>query len=727
MKLSLSIKISITVIGLILVGGATTSYLVSTSSTKSLKNSISTSQAQLANQSMDKLDRFLYERRVDIQELSGREQLQRFLSLPANRRVEASNTYIKQLNNYRVLGGAWENLLIADTNGTVLLNANQTGKVAPLLQDSRYKAAFAQALAGEVSYTDLLTKTSGGTPSMLFMAPVRDTSSAEQPITGVVVGELAWQSALEILRSIKNTQALLLDRQNITIGENGIKGDDPVTRNDKKYVTSTVKETGYLDYQGNGWTLILRTPTSQAFAPVVGLTRQIILTYLGILLFSVTVFLFVIRLQIKQPVSRLLAGVERLARGDFSQPVNLKNKDELGDLAHAFNDMAAKLQFAYDTLKATTQEAEDERSILQAILDNLPVGVFVAKAPNGEPVMINQVGVQLLGPGLKPGIQDAAAEVYQIVREDGSAYSDAELPMRISLKTGKPATKDDLLARRKDGGIWALRAISAPIKDSSGTVESVVGVFEDITKERVMERSKEEFFSIASHELRTPLTAVRGNTSMIKDYLWSELKNQGLKDMIDDIHDSAVRLIEIVNDFLDTSRLEQGRMKFMFVPVDMVEVAKSVIKEYQVSGSRQKILLEVQEPHSALPMVFADYNRTKQVLINLVGNALKFTDSGTITIYFMAEGTTVRTFVKDTGHGMTPEAQKRLFKKFEQSGNTVLTRDSVRGTGLGLYISKLLTENMHGHIQLESSQTGVGTTFSFMLPIESSGNHTETV
>ena len=135
------------------------------------------------------------------------------------------------------------------------------------------------------------------------------------------------------------------------------------------------------------------------------------------------------------------------------------------------------------------------------------------------------------------------------------------------------------------------------------------------------------------------------------------------------------------------------------------------------TGSRQKIHLEINQPATPLPKVLADSNRTKQVLINLVGNALKFTETGSVTISFQPEAGYVKTLVTDTGKGIPAESQKFLFKKFEQTGTTVLTRDSVRGTGLGLYISKLIIEQMAGHIGLEASQVGIGTTFGFVLPI----------
>jgi len=747
-KLSLPVKISITVIGIIAAGGAISAYQVYTRSTDSLKGAISSSQSQLTRQSMDKIDRFLYEREVDIQELSDQQSLQQYLGQPRSRTSQATTQVVARLNHYRVLGGAWENLSLIDNNGSLVVSTDDAAAMQLLQQQSEFKMAYQKALAGEVSYTNVFTEKADGSPIMLFMTPIRDSSSQEQSIAGVAMGELAWQSTLEILRSIQDSQAYLLNKQGIIIGKNTAQDSEKIlheshadtlafkkaasatqgtevlpslqengsNKTQPGFVTSYVQEDGYLDYNGNNWVLILQSPTSEAFAPVAQLTKSLIATFLVILVFSVVIFLFLLNRQIKKPVSQLLEAVTKLAKGDFSSRLKLRTDDELGELARAFNDMADKLELAYQNLQSTTATAQKERGILHTILDNLPVGVFVAKAPDGEPIMMNKMGMQLLNIVSGTGEQQRIG-LFEVIREDGSKYPTDELPLNIALRTGKLSAKDDLIVRRSDGTLGALRAISVPIVDGEGKTDTAVVVFEDITKERELERSREEFFSIASHELRTPLTAIRGNASAIKDYLWDAIKSDDAKDMVDDMYESACRLIDIVNDFLDTSRLEQKRMNFTFSAIDLAELAHSVIKEYQVTGSRQKTHLEIIDPKAALPLVLADSNRTKQILINLVGNALKFTTKGSVTISFKVEGQMVKTFVQDTGSGMSPEAQKRLFKKFEQSGDAVLTRDSVRGTGLGLYISKLITEQMHGKITIESSQLGVGSTFSFSLPI----------
>jgi len=248
-----------------------------------------------------------------------------------------------------------------------------------------------------------------------------------------------------------------------------------------------------------------------------------------------------------------------------------------------------------------------------------------------------------------------------------------------------------------------------------------------------MERSRDEFFSIASHELRTPLTAIRGNASMMQQLYTDGLKNEELNQMVTDIHDSSTRLIEIVNDFLDASRIEQDKMEFKKEKFDILEIVENVIYEMAPVVKERKLYLDCDQTLKSLPEVVADKNRLKQVLYNLTGNALKFTEKGGVKVAATVEGKFMKVRVTDSGRGIPLDTQALLFHKFQQAGESLFTRDTTRGTGLGLYISKLLIEHMGGHLQLEHSEVNKGTTFSFTLPLasyatkESKGKPAETL
>jgi len=252
---------------------------------------------------------------------------------------------------------------------------------------------------------------------------------------------------------------------------------------------------------------------------------------------------------------------------------------------------------------------------------------------------------------------------------------------------------------------------------SDGSKIGTIRIIHDQSEEYYLEKKEKEFLSIASHELRTPLTSIRGNTSMIIEYFGNTInKNKDLKDMIQDTYDSSIRLINIVEDFLDVARFEQSKIKFLFEKLGINNLIEKSIKEVEVSAKEKNLKIIFKKP-SSTPKIWADKNRAKQVIINLLGNAIKFSSKGEIKINVSTEGSFVKVSVSDDGQGIDPKNQNRLFSKFTQASEEYLTRDATQGTGLGLYVSKLITEGMGGKIYLDKSEKGKGSTFAFTLPM----------
>jgi two-component system sensor histidine kinase RpfC len=236
-------------------------------------------------------------------------------------------------------------------------------------------------------------------------------------------------------------------------------------------------------------------------------------------------------------------------------------------------------------------------------------------------------------------------------------------------------------------------------------------------RESDAERSQEEFLSIASHELRTPLTAIKGNTSLIKQYFWDQIPGGELRGMLDDIDQASDRMLKLVNNFLDTMRLEQGLAKFEPIKLDLQKVAQAVVSEFmQRNNFNKEVQIVVNEPKALLSQVYADTNWTQSLVGYILDNAVKYTERGVVTISFAQDPDYIRMLISDTGQGIAPEAQKKLFKKFAQTNENVLTRDTVQGTGLGLYLAKMVSEHMHGDVKLDFSEVGKGSTFSIILP-----------
>lgn len=237
-------------------------------------------------------------------------------------------------------------------------------------------------------------------------------------------------------------------------------------------------------------------------------------------------------------------------------------------------------------------------------------------------------------------------------------------------------------------------------------------------KLKVLDSIKDDFVSIASHELRTPMSAIR-------NYAWMALHRAGislpqnLEKYLVRILMSTERLINLVNDMLNISRIESGKIEIKPEPVDLISLCKDIVDEVYYSKSTAKnISFRLLE--TKLPKVFADPEKLRQVLLNIMGNALKFSPSGgKITIGFFTDGLVIETYIKDEGPGLAQEDLSRLFKKFGRLDNTYVAAATTGGTGLGLYISKNLIELMHGRIWAASEGLGRGSTFTFALPIAS--------
>jgi PAS domain S-box-containing protein len=387
-------------------------------------------------------------------------------------------------------------------------------------------------------------------------------------------------------------------------------------------------------------------------------------------------------------------------QGDYTQRIAVTSADEVGRLAASFNEMTEGLQ-------ASTRNLNEEHARLQASINSLDIG-FLMISKQAEIVSCNPAMLEILD-------LDAAAKQGLTLEQVQKRIQDYDLVSAIKacLQDGRAFS-----AREVSYGRRFLSVIGAPIRLERGEIIGSVMVVEDITEAKILARSRDEFFSIASHELRTPLTAIKGNTSMIADYYPEILKDQAVKDMLGDIHESSVRLIDIVNDFLDVSRIEQGKMVFKFEPFAIESVIQSVVTEMKPMLKEKKLYLNFDKAMAAgLPLVWADTNRVKQIVYNLVGNAAKFTEGGGITINAGVEKGMVHIYVVDTGRGIPLDKQELLFRKFQQAGSSLLTRDTTRGTGLGLYISKMLAERMEGNIALVKSEEGKGTTFSFSMPM----------
>jgi signal transduction histidine kinase len=377
-----------------------------------------------------------------------------------------------------------------------------------------------------------------------------------------------------------------------------------------------------------------------------------------------------------------------------------------------------KQQQLQATVDLRTEQLIGSTSRAYSFLDSLHMG-FVMCDVNAEVVLTNTSVRQIFASKLPANPGPNTVDLQWNLQTIAALFApelDLKTLIESCLKTAQSIEQKEI-----NFGTRVVHLFIAPmintVNDGEQQLIGAVLLIEDITEQVVLERSKDEFLSIASHELRTPLTAIRGNASLIRTYYGNKIQDLNVSEMIDDIHESAIRLIEIVNDFLDASSLEQGKITMNPESFALHDVVDDVVRELEHLCESKHIALSGDESVATIPNVHADKQRIKQVIYNLVGNAVKFTEQGSIIISAHADDNFVYTLVTDTGTGMSPENQRLLFRKFQQAGSSLLTRDSSKGTGLGLYISKLIVERSGGTIGLQHSELGKGSTFEFSLPI----------
>lgn len=341
----------------------------------------------------------------------------------------------------------------------------------------------------------------------------------------------------------------------------------------------------------------------------------------------------------------------------------------------------------------STLDVRDEYTRLYASVNNLTLGFIMADKENNI-IMANNTAKNLFSiPDLDANIK---LQNLQTRTQDNINF----------LKNGGSVSYENIRIGDKYANIF----ISPVITPSETT--GIVILTEDITRERIEEKSREDFFTIASHELRAPLTAIRGYIAIIKQLFAASIKEEELKKIINDIDTLSARLINIVNDFLDTPKLEQGKIRVKKEPCELIEIINACIKETMSIAAPKNLFVNFTSPFKTAA-VLGDKERIRQILINLISNGIKYTEQGGITIYIeKTPDSRYKISIKDTGKGVPKENIKFLFSKFQRTDPA----KHMTSTGLGLYISKLLVEKMNGTINLENTQEGKGSTFSFALP-----------
>lgn len=397
----------------------------------------------------------------------------------------------------------------------------------------------------------------------------------------------------------------------------------------------------------------------------------VIISLIGVLIFSRT---------ITKPINLISNASRKVASGDFDVKVATKGRDEINELGENFNNMTSRL-------KALFMEVTSQKDELNTLIKTIQEGLVVFDT-NGSILLSNKGFCDIIGSTSLNGanifdlfLDNDIIDIFnKIVQEKSSFTNEVELLNRFFL-------------------------CSANFIESK---KEVVLLFHDITEIKKLESVKRDFVINVSHELRTPLTAIKGFVETLEDELEGEHSHY-----IDIVKRHTNRLINIVQDLLLLSELEEPTTKLMTSLVDVKQLIDNVVKIFEQKISEKNLLLNT-NIEANFPKLRIDVFRMEQVFVNLIDNAIKYSDSGVININVFTLENFAVIDVKDSGKGISKEDQKRIFERFYIVDKSRSRK--VGGTGLGLSIVKHIVLLHEGEISVISNP-GEGTTFRIKLPL----------
>jgi PAS domain S-box-containing protein len=466
------------------------------------------------------------------------------------------------------------------------------------------------------------------------------------------------------------------------------------------------------------WLLYLSIPEHIIFKDINSAFNSSLLISLFFGLTSMFIIVWYISGKILTPVVNLASVARRLHRGDLTARVDeTSTQDEFNTLYSAINAFAENQQYATSKLQ---NEVAKQTKRLSAVIDNIVDGIITIDK-HGTIESFNTSAKDIFGYSDKEVI---GQNVKMLMPEPYHSEHDGYLKQHNETREKNIiGIGCEVMGRRKDGTTFPMDlAISEVTYEDS---VHFIGITRDITQRKLTEqaliesrdesdranRAKSEFLSSMSHELRTPMNAILGFSQLLQ---FDDSLSDNSKDNVQEIHDAGEHLLELINEVLDLSRIESGQINLQLEAVDVRPIIENCISLVAALADKRKIQIS----HNGIEniAVRADRTRLKQVLLNLISNAIKYNrEAGTVTLEVQCvDENRLRILVTDTGPGIPAARLNELFQPFNRLD---LESGAIEGTGIGLTITRSLIEMMNGTIEVKS-EVGVGSTFWIELPIE---------
>ena len=406
---------------------------------------------------------------------------------------------------------------------------------------------------------------------------------------------------------------------------------------------------------------------------------------------------------IVKPLQQIKEATHKIAEGSYEVEIEVKSSDELGLLANEFNLMTKKLK-SYHDLNIEQIMAEKQRS--ESIIRNISDGIVVVDT-QFKITGVNPAAYQAFN--IAPDVEVHEQHFLEIINNEILFNY-----LKQAIDSGRPPKIEDdqniITVQRGEARAHYQFSIT-PMHSKAGSLVGVLLLLLDVTKLKELDRMKSEFVMAASHELKTPLTSMEMSIGLLQEKLSQKLGKKEHQ-LLNVLGEETRRLISLVNDLLDLSRIEAGKMEMDFERVTISSIFEQVMAIFKTQALEKSVELSFQMAGD-LPLIKADFNKISWVLSNLVANALRYIKpGGHIRLAAEQIGSQVHVSVSDDGVGIPYEYQSKIFEKFVQ----VKDDKMAGGSGLGLAISKEIVR-AHGGTIWVTSTPGEGSTFTFTMPV----------
>ena len=416
--------------------------------------------------------------------------------------------------------------------------------------------------------------------------------------------------------------------------------------------------------------------------------------------------------KISKPVEELHRATIEFAKGNLAYRPKVNSNDELGDLAHSFGAMATTLSESIERIKKEELIASAERNKLSIILSGITDAVIAVDMKRNI-ILFNKSAEVLTGLREVSVIGKSVQEILRVFDKETELPADVYCPIKPEHPEGVTFSKNNLKYVNSNNQEHYINVIAGTITEGLSVGLGCILTLHDNTREFLLEKTKVEFVSVAAHQLRTPITGIKWAFKAMLEKEFGPISPEQQK-VAEGGLQTSLNMIDLINDLLDTARIEEGKFGFTLSKQSFSKILESVVEGQKLEAKNKGVEISLSIPLD-LPPANLDSEKITIALDNIIDNAIKYTPSkGKVVINVSADSNNIKLEVKDSGIGIPASQMDRLFSKFFRAPNASHVFTS--GSGLGLYIAKNIIESHGGTINIKSVES-LGTTVSVVLPI----------